>query len=384
MDFDLNKEETMFRDMAKEFGQKEILPSVRQRDREEKFPYEILKKLSALGITGLQIPQEYGGLGQTWTVLGLVTEQLAYFDFNVSMAFFTQISLGALPILKWGDDKQKSEYVPPLARGEKLCAHAVVEPNVGSDAGAIETKAEKKGDGWVLNGNKTWISNATTADFCIVLAQTDKSMGTKGIAAFIVDRDTPGFSATKIEHKLGLHSSDTGQVFLRDCYVPDSKRLGPVGRGMRVSLGGIEHTRFGLAISSVGVMQACIDACVKYSQERTQFSRPIGSFQLVQERIAEMVIDCQAGRYLAYRVACLKDKGVPHSLETSIAKVFCADAAVKAARVGIEIHGAYGYTDDFPVERYYRDMISNMLVGGTPNIQKLIIGGAVTGLRAIS
>jgi butyryl-CoA dehydrogenase len=384
MDFELNREETMFRDMAKEFGIKEVLPSVRQRDREEKFPFEILKKLSALGLTGLRIPPEYGGLGQTWMILGLVTEQLAYFDFNVSMSFFTQISLQALPILKWGDETQKNEYVSALVKGEKLGSHAVVEPNVGSDAGAIETKAVKKGDGWVLNGNKTWISNATVADFCIVLAQTDKSKGTKGITAFIVDRNTPGFTAMKIEHKLGLHSSDTGQVFFRDCYVPDSKRLGPIGEGLKVSLGSIEHTRFGLAISSVGVMQSCIDACVKYSQERFQFGKPIGSFQLIQERIADMVVECHAGRYLAYRVASMKDKGVPHSLETSIAKVFCAEAAVKAARQGIEIHGAYGYTDDFPVERYYRDMISNMLVGGTANIQKLIIGGAVTGLRAIS
>lgn len=384
MDFELNKEETMFRDMAKEFGRKEVLPSVRERDREERFPFEILKKLSGLGLTGLRIPPEYGGLGQTWTILGLVTEQLAYFDFNVGMSFFTQISLEALPILKWGDDAQKNQYIPALVKGEMLGAHAVVEPNVGSDAASIETKAVKKGDGWVLNGNKTWISNATVANFVIVLAQTDKSKGPKGLTAFIVDRDTPGFSSTKIEHKLGLHSSDTGQVFFRDCYIPDSKRLGPVGEGMRVSLGSIEHTRFGLSISSVGVMQACIDACVKYAQERSQFGKPIGSFQLVQERIADMVVDCEAGRCLAYRVARMKDKGVPHSLETSVAKVFCAEAAVKAARYGIELHGAYGYTDDFPVERYYRDMISNMLVGGTTNIQKLIIGRTVTGIQAIS
>jgi butyryl-CoA dehydrogenase len=384
MDFELNREESMFRDMAREFAIKEVLPSARERDRQEKFPFEILKKLSTLGLTGLKIPSEYGGLGQTWTILGLVTEQLAYADFNVAMSFFTQISLGAIPILKWGDEVQKGQYIPPLAKGEILSAHAVVEPNVGSDAASIETKAVRREEGWVLNGNKTWISNATVADFIIVLAQTDKSKGSKGITAFIVDRDTPGFSSMKIEHKLGLHSSDTGQCFFRDCFIPDSKRLGPVGEGLRVSLGSIEHTRFGLSISSVGVMQACIDACVKYSQERTQFGRPIAGFQLVQERIADMVVDCQAGRYLVYRVASMKDKDIPNSLDTSIAKVFCAEAALKAARYGIEVHGSYGYTDDFPVERYYRDMISNMLVGGTPNIQKLIIGRTITGIQAIS
>jgi butyryl-CoA dehydrogenase len=384
MDFEFSKEEQMFRDMAKEFGQKEVLPSVKERDREEKFPFEIMKKMSALGLTGLRVPPEYGGIGLTWMTLGLVTEQLAYFDFNVSMGLFSQISLQTLPILKWGDDLQKKEYIPALVKGEKIGAHAVVEPNVGSDATAIETKAEKKEDGWVLNGNKTWISNATVADFSIVLAQTDKSLGTKGLATFIVDKGTPGYSATKIEHKLGLHSSDTGQLFFRDCYIPDSKRLGPVGAGITVSLGAIENTRFGIAMSAVGVLQACIDACVKYTKERTQFGRPIAGFQLVQERIAEMVMDCEAGRLLAYRLAYLKDKGVKHSLETAITKLFCADAAIKATRQGIELHGSYGYTDDFPVERYYRDMISNMLVGGTANIQKLIIGSFVTGIRAFS
>ncbi len=384
MNFELSEEEKMFRDMAREFGQKDVLPTVQERDRQEKFPFEIMKKMADLGLTGLTIPAEYGGIGLTWTVLGLVTEQLGYFDFNVSMSLFSQISLQAHPMLKWGTDAQKEEYVPAVAKGTKIGAHAVVEPTTGSDATAIQTRAVKKGDGWVLNGNKTWISNASVCDYAIVLCQTDPSLGAKGLTAFIVEKDVPGFSAVKIEHKLGLKSSDTGQLFLRDVYVPDSKRLGPVGAGIRVSLGGIENTRFGIAISAVGVLQATIDACVKYSQERTQFGKPIGSFQLVQERIAEMVVDCEAGRAMAYRLMTLKDQGKPHSLETAVTKYFCAEAAIKAARQGIELHGAYGYTDDFPVERYYRDMISNMLVGGTANIQKLIIGNHVTGIRAFT
>jgi alkylation response protein AidB-like acyl-CoA dehydrogenase len=188
----------------------------------------------------------------------------------------------------------------------------------------------------------------------------------------------------KLEHKLGLRSSDTGQLFFRDCRIPDSNRLGAVGMGLRIALGGIEHTRFGIAISAVGVLQACIDACVKYTKERSQFGKPIASFQLVQEKIAEMVVDCEAARWLAYHLVYLKDKGVPHSRETAITKYFCSEAAVKAARQAIELHGAYGYTDDFPVERFYRDMISNHLVGGTANIQKLIIGNFATGIRAFS
>jgi alkylation response protein AidB-like acyl-CoA dehydrogenase len=384
MDFALNKEQIMFRDMTKEFGLREILPSVRERDREEKFPMEILGKIVPLGLMGIKIPAEYGGLGLDWMTLGLVTEQLAYFDFNVSMTLFAQTSLQAIPILEWGDEHQKNQFVPAIVKGKKLGAHAVVEPNAGSDPAAIETKAVRAGNEWVLNGNKTWISNATVADFTIILAQTEKGKGIKGLTAFIVERGTPGFSATKLEHKLGLRSSDTGQLFLRDCRIPDTNRLGEIGNGLRISLGGIEHTRFGIAISAVGVLQACIDTCVKYCKERSQFGKPIASFQLVQERIAEMVVDCEAGRWLAYHLAYLKDKGIPHSKETAVTKYFCSEAAVRAARQGIELHGAYGYTDDFPVERFYRDMISNHLVGGTANIQKLIIGNFATGIRAFS
>jgi len=384
MDFEFTKEQMMFRDMAKEFGQREVLPSVQERDREEKFPFEILKKLASLGLMGIRIPTEYGGLGLDWTTLGLVTEQLAYFDFNVSMACYAQTSLQVIPLLEWGDEAQKKKYIPAIAKGEIIGSHAVVEPNAGSDPTAIETKATKAGNEWVLNGNKTWISNATVADFTIVVAQTDKEKGAKGLTSFIVDKGTPGYSATKIEHKLGLRSSDTGQLFFRDCRIPDSNRLGAIGMGLRVALGGIEHTRFGIAISALGVLQACIDACVKYCKERSQFGKPIASFQLVQERIAEMVVDCEAARWLAYHLAYMKDKGLPHSRETAITKYFCSEAAIRAARQAIELHGAYGYTDDFPVERFYRDMISNHLVGGTANIQKLIIGNFATGIRAFS
>jgi len=384
MDYEFTKEQMMFRDMAKEFGQREVLPTVQQRDREEKFPFEIVRKLGSLGLMGLKIPTEYGGLGLDWTTLGLVTEQLGYFDFNVSMSLYSQTSLQAIPLLEWGSEAQKRKYVPAIAKGEIIGSHAVVEPNAGSDPTAIETKAVKSGEEWILNGNKTWISNATVADFTIVVAQTDKEKGPKGLTSFIVDKGTPGYSAMKLEHKLGLRSSDTGQLFFRDCRIPDSNRLGGLGMGLRVALGGIEHTRFGIAISAVGVLQACIDACVKYCTERSQFGKPIASFQLVQERIAEMVVDCEAARWLAYRLVYLKDKGVPHSRETAITKYFCSEAAIKAARQAIELHGAYGYTDDFPVERFYRDMISNHLVGGTANIQKLIIGNFATGIRAFS
>jgi alkylation response protein AidB-like acyl-CoA dehydrogenase len=384
VDFELTEEQNMFREMAKEFGLREVLPSARERDRQERYPDEIMKKMGNQGLLGIKIPCEYGGLGLDWMTFGLVMEQISYYDFSVGISYLTQTTLQAMPILSHGDESQKRRYIPAILRGEKLGCHAAVEPNAGSDATAIETKAVRSGEEWIINGNKTWITNATVADFAIVLAQTDKGKGTKGITTFLIDRDAPGFSTVQIKNKLGIRSTDTGQLFFRECRIPDSNRLGQVGMGMRVALGSIEHTRFGIAIGAVGVLQACIDSCVKYCQERSQFGKPIGNFQLVQEKIAEMVVDCEAGRGLTCRLAYLKDKGVPHSRETAITKYFCTEAAVRAARTAVELHGAYGYTDDFPVERYYRDMISPVIYGGTSNIQKLTIGSFATGIKAFA
>jgi alkylation response protein AidB-like acyl-CoA dehydrogenase len=384
MDLELTKEQAMFRDMAREFALREILPTARERDREARFFPEIIKKSGQQGLTGVKVPQEYGGLGLDWLTLGLIAEQICYFDFAVGITLFSQTSLEVMPILSAGDDSQKKKYLPPLGRGEIVGCFAAVEPNAGSDATAIETTAVLDGDQWVLNGNKTWITNATVADFAIVIAQTDKSKGSKGITAFLVDKNSPGFSHTKIEHKLGVRSNDVGQLFFRDCRIPRANHLGPVGRGMSVALTSIEHTRYGISWAAVGVMQACIDACVKYSQERTQFAKPIGSFQLVQERIAEMVVDCEASRWLSYRVAYLKDKGLPYSRETAIAKFHNVEAMAKATRMAVELHGAYGFTDDFPVERYYRDAIAPLVFGGTAHVQKLIIGRMTLGIDAIT
>jgi alkylation response protein AidB-like acyl-CoA dehydrogenase len=374
----------MFRDMAKEFAQREILPTARERDREAKFFPDIIKKSGQQGIAGVIVPKEYGGLGLDWLTMGLIAEQVCYYDYAVGVTLFSQTSLQIMPLLTAGDEAQKKRYIPALSRGEIIGCFAAVEPNAGSDATAIATTAVLDGDSWVLNGNKTWITNATVADFAIIVAQTDKSKGTKGITTFLIDKGTPGFSNTKIEHKLGVRSNDIGQLFFRDCRIPRSNQLGPVGRGMSVALGSIEHTRFGIAWAAVGLMQACIDSCVKYCLERNQFGKPIGSFQLVQERIAEMVVDHEASKWLAYRVAYLKDRGLPYSRETAIAKLHNVEAAAKTARAAVELHGAYGFTDDFPVERHYRDVIAPLIFGGTAHMQKLIIGRMTLGLDAIA
>lgn len=384
MDLELTQKQILFRDMAKEFAAREIAPTAKERDREGKFFQELIRKIGEKGLFSIMVPKEYGGFDLDWTTMGLVAEQFAYVDFSVGLTFFIQTSLEVMPILIGGDDTQKKKYIPELGQGKKIGCLAAVEPNVGSDATAIETTAVLDGDSWVLNGNKTWITNATVSDLAIVLAQTDKSKGHKGITAFIVERGTPGFSSTKIEPKMGCRSSDTGQLFFRDCRIARANQLGAIGRGMSIAMASIEHTRYGISWLAVGVTQACIDASVKYCQERKQFGKPIGSFQLVQERIAEMVVDCEASRWLAYRVGYLKDKGLPYSRETSIAKYHNVEVATRATKTAVELHGAYGYTDDFTVERFYRDIIGPLIFGGTAHVQKLLIGRAALGIDAIS
>jgi butyryl-CoA dehydrogenase len=384
MDLELTQEQTLFRDMAKEFAAREIAPTAQARDREGKFPRELIKKMGEQGLCAIMVPKEFDGLALDWTTMGLVAEQLAAVDFSAGLTFFVQTSLEIMPILVGGNDAQKKKYIPGLSQGDLIGCVAAVEPNVGCDATAVETTAVLDGDSWVLNGNKTWITNATLADFAVVLAQTDKSKGHKGITTFVVEKGTPGFSSTKIEHKLGCRSSDTGQLFFRDCRIPKENQLGPLGRGMSVALTCIEHTRYGISWLAVGLTQACIDASVKYCQERKQFGKPIGSFQLVQEKIADMVVECEASRWLSFRAGYLKDKGLPYSRETSIAKYHNIEVAVRAAKTAVELHGAYGFTDDFPVERYYRDIIGPLIFGGTANVQRLLIGRAALGLDAIS
>jgi butyryl-CoA dehydrogenase len=384
MDFDLTQEQKMFQDMAKEFAQREIAPIARDLDRNEKFPHDLIPKMGEQGLFAIKIPSEYGGMDLDWTTLGLVAEQFASVDFSTALTYYIQTSLEAMPILTAGTEEQKKKYVPALVQGKIMGCTAAVEPNVGSDATAVETSAVLDGDSWVLNGNKTWITNATVADFAVVLAQTDKSKGHRGISTFIVDKGTPGFSSTKITNKLGCRSTDTGQLFFRDCRIPRSNQLGPVGKGMSTALTCIEHTRFGIACSGLGMTRGCLEASIKYCQERSQFGKPIGSFQLIQERIADMVVDLEASRLLVYQAAHLKDKGLPSSREVSIAKYHNIEVAVRATKTAVELHGAYGYTDDFPVERFYRDIIGPLIFGGTANIQRLIIGRMTLGIDAIS
>ena len=274
MDFELTTEQAMFKDMAKEFAIREVQPYVKQWDRDCKMPPEVFKKLGDLGLLGIKAPVEYGGLDLDWMTLGLVTEQLAYYDFSLGMGSCSRTSLGMLPIIQNGTEEQKKKYLPGLIQGVKTHCFATVEPNAGSDATAIETTAVADGDDYVINGNKTWITNANHADFAMVVCQTDKTKGTKGFAVIIVDWGTPGFTRAPIEHKLAFRHHDHGQLFFRDCRVPKTNQLG--GFGMRAAFSNVEHTRYGIACAAVGAIQTCLDQSVNYCKDRKQFKRPIG------------------------------------------------------------------------------------------------------------
>ena len=385
MDFDFTEEQAMIRTTVRDFAEKEVAPFARDNNRDERFPVDIVKKMGEMGFLGLNLPVEYGGGGSDYTSYCIMLEELGHADLGMAVTVSSQLSLGGKTILNWGTEEQKQKYLPRLASGEMLGCLATTEPNVGSDISSIETTAALQGDEWVLNGNKMWISNGGVAGVAIVIVQTDKSKGAKGLTAFMVDRDTPGFSSQDIHNKLGMRSSNTAELIFEDCHVPAENMLGPVGKGMSVALSAFDSARLGVAARTVGVAQACIDASVAYAQTRKQFGKSIGSFQLIQELIADMAVETEAARLLIYRAAAIKDKkGEPATIETSMAKYYASEIAWKAANNALQIHGSYGYSDDYPVERYLRDVRVSSILEGTSQVHKLIIGRAMTGINAFA
>jgi len=384
MDFELTKEQLMFQNMAREFAEREMKPVVKEDDRNEYYRPELMHKMASLGLVGGIIPPEYGGLGFDNITSAVIVEEIGRVNFSyVVSSFMVQVGLIELTLLNFGTKEQKEKYLPRLVAGELLGCLGAVEPNVGSDAGAAETTATPDKDGWVINGSKSMITNAGVADIAIILTQTDKSKGTKGLATFLVDTKTPGFTTREIK-KLGIRSTNTADITLDYCHIPKENVVGEIGRGLKVTLSAIDNARFAMSAGCVGIAQACIDASVKYAQERQQFNRPIGGFQLIQEMIADMIVETETARYLVYRVGYLRDKGLPYFRETAMAKYYTSKVAMQAADRAIEIHGGYGYSTDFMVERYYRDARVAPLFGGTNEIQKLIIAQQALGISAFT
>jgi alkylation response protein AidB-like acyl-CoA dehydrogenase len=384
MDFDLTSEQKLIKDTVRKFAEEEIVPLVRENDIKEHFPLEIFKKMAPLGFLGAPISEKYGGAGLDFISDAIIFEEIGRADSSIRTTLSVQVSLTELTILGWGTEEQKEKYLPRLCKGDIFGCFALTEPGAGSDAANQSTTAALTDKGWALNGTKTWISNGGIADIAIVFAQTDKSKGHKGIAAFIIEKGTPGFTTKEIKGKLGLRASNTAELIFEDCEASKDALVGKVGDGFEVAMSAIDNGRYGVASGCVGIIQGCIDSCVKYAKERHQFGKPIGSFQLIQEKIARMAVDCDAARLLVYRAGDLKNKGIKNTLETSVAKYFASEAAVRAAIDAIQIFGAYGYSNEYPVERYLRDAKAATIYEGTSEIQKLIIGHHTLGIKAFT
>lgn len=384
IDFELSEEQKMIRKTTREFAERELTHEViREYERQRMFPYEIIKKMVPIGLTGTTVPAEYGGAAVDWIAHGLVSEEIGRVWFSLCLTVqLVQVGLVEMPIVWYGNDAQKQKYVPSLVRAEKIGCVCAVEPNVGSNGTAVETMATPDGNCWVLNGSKVWITNAGVADIYLVLCQTDKSKGTGGLAVFVLEKGTPGLTVKNIEWKTGVWCNPTSEVSIVDCRVPEENLIGKIGRGFQIIMSGINNVRYSLSAGCTGMAQGCIDACIRYARERVQFGKPIGSFQLIQEKIADMIVETEASRLLYLRAGYLKDRGLPFRRELSIAKIYATELALRASTNAIKIHGAYGYCDEFPVERHFRDVMAPTIFGGTNEMHRLILGREALGIDA--
>ena len=383
MNLDLTDEQRLIRETARDFADREIIPRARDNDRAERFDLELVKKIADMGYLGAPVAEEYGGRSLDYISYGLVVEEIGRGDSSARTVVSVQTSLVAGSIEQWGTEEQKRELLPRLCSGEWLGCFGLTEPGTGSDAASVATRATKRNGGWSISGSKMFISLGNHAKVAMIFAQTDPAKKHRGVACFLVPTDRPGFSAQEIHGKLGLRASDTAELALDGVEVGDEEMLGAVGDGFKIAMSALDRGRYSVAAGCVGIGQGCVNESVKYSQERHQFGRPVASFQLVQELIAEMVVDTEAARLLVWRAGHLKDQKRPNTLETSIAKYYATEAAVRCANAAIQVHGGYGYIDEYPVERYMRDARVTTLYEGTSQIQKLIIGRHATGINAL-
>jgi alkylation response protein AidB-like acyl-CoA dehydrogenase len=381
MDLSLSDEQLAVRRLAADLVDREIAPHAAAWDRAERVDLRVVRTLGETGLLGLTIPERYGGSGGDHLTYCLVIEELGRGDSSVRGIMSVSIGLVGRSIATFGTDSQKDRWLPSLCAGEALGCFALTEPDAGSDAAALVTRAERKGDRWVLTGSKTFITNGTWAEVALVFARTGDP-GARGITAFLVPTDQAGFTAQEIHGKLGLRGQATAQLTLDRVEVPDSARLGEPGQGFAIAMAALAKGRVSLAAGCVGIIQGCLDAAVGYSGSRVQFGRPIASFQLVQQLIADIAVEADAARLLVWRVADLLDRGQPYETASSVAKLYASEAAVRAANSALQVFGGYGYVDEYPVGKYLRDARVTTVYEGTSQIQKLIIGRALTGVSA--
>jgi butyryl-CoA dehydrogenase len=380
VDFELSPEQKEIQELAREFAAHEIEPHAAEWDREHHFPREVFGKLAELGLMGTCVPEEYGGAGADFVSYVLVLEELSRADAGVGVTVAVHTSAVTLPLLVFGTDEQKSRFVPPLARGEHLGAFALTEPEAGSDAGALRTRAEPEGDGWRITGMKQWITNARHAGTFLLFARTDQSMpGARGVSAFVLDAEH--VRVTRDEEKLGLNSSITNDIVVDGAFVGRDRLLDEEGRGFRVAMATLDGGRIGIAAQAVGIAQAAYDVAREYAKERHAFGQPIARFQAIQHKLADMSMEIDAARLLVHRAAWLRQNDRPHAEAGAKAKLFASEMARRQTGEAIQILGGYGYTKEFPVERYYRDAKITEIYEGTSEIQRLVIARAILGLR---
>ena len=382
MDLSLTDEQKLIAETAREFADGEIVPRARESDRAGRFDRELAARLGEMGYLGAPVAEEYGGRGLDYLSYGLIVEEVGRADSSARTVVSVQTSLVCGSLERWGTDAQKREWLPRLCSGEALGCFGLTEPDTGSDAAALRTRAERIDGGWRISGQKMWISMGNVAELALVFAQTDPERGHRGLACFLVPTASDGFSAQEIHGKLGLRASDTAAISLDGVEIPDDAMLGEVGDGFKVAMSALDSGRYSVAAGCVGICRGCVEASVSYSTERRQFGVPIARFQLVQELIADMVVRGDAARMLVRRAGALKDAEAPSTVETSVAKLYATEAAVQSANDAIQVHGGSGYVDDHPVERYLRDARVTTLYEGTSQIQKLIIGRDATGINA--
>jgi glutaryl-CoA dehydrogenase (non-decarboxylating) len=381
LDFNLSEELLMLKETARDFTEKEIVPYADKWDEEHFFPRDLIKKMGELGFFGCVIPEEYGGNNMGFLAQSILTEEIARGSSSLRVSINMQTLGSALEILRYGNEEQKQKYIPGLVDGTLLGCFGITEPNAGSDTLSMKTTAINKGDYYLMNGSKTWISNAQVADLCIVYAYTDKDKGAKGLSAFIVELKSEGITTRPLD-KMGTRSSPTGEIYFEDAKIPKANLLGQEGDGVKIMFSSLNQTRLSTAAGAVGVAQAAFDAAVKYCTEREQFGQQVGMFQMNQEMIAHMAVQIEAARLLTYKASVQKDEGnLGNTLETSMAKFYAGEVATYCAHCAMKILGAYGYSPEYPVARYFRDAVLYQIVEGTANIQKMIIAMDQLGYR---
>lgn len=374
MKIQLTEEHEMIRKMVRDFAENEVAPTAAERDEEERFDREIFDKMAELGLTGIPWPEEYGGIGSDYLAYAIAVEELSRVCASTGVMLSAHTSLASWPIFKFGTEEQKQKYLRPLAKGEKIGAYCLTEPGSGSDAGGMRTTARLEGDHYVLNGSKIFITNGGEAEIYVVFALTDPEKRTRGgVTAFIVEKDFPGFSVGKKEKKLGIRSSPTTEIIFEDCRVPVENVLGEIGEGFKIAMMTLDGGRNGIAAQAVGIAQGALDAAVAYAKERVQFGKPIAAQQGISFKLADMATSVEAARLLTYQAAWRESEGLSYGMESAMSKLFAGDTAMKVATEAVQIFGGYGYTKEYPVERFLRDAKITQIYEGTQEIQRLVI-----------